>query len=207
MEEGHRRLLITNRIMLIDELRSPHVLQEMTDVLLQTGLIQRNDHETIMSSGLLCGNSYKSATALLDLIPRKGPEAFRVFVAALRYLGLERVADVLCQTLPDGFPTHDVVLSRSLVEVKKKEPLLSAKKGIIASKFSKLKFAFSLSCVQDQKKNRLVCSICLDKDKVPNGVTIPCMHVYSCYECLLRVDKCPVCRATISEKRRLYFAC
>ncbi|CAF0765393.1 unnamed protein product [Didymodactylos carnosus] len=47
-----------------------------------------------------------------------------------------------------------------------------------------------------------ICSICWERKS--NCAFIPCGHVTTCEQCSNDVDKCPVCRATIQQKQKLY---
>lgn len=48
------------------------------------------------------------------------------------------------------------------------------------------------------------CVICLANEK--QFVFIPCGHMATCGECSFAIDKCPICRAQITKKQRVYVA-
>jgi len=47
------------------------------------------------------------------------------------------------------------------------------------------------------------CCICLRKKT--SHIFIPCYHLCCCYNCSLKVNKCPKCRVNIIEKHKVYF--
>ena len=50
-------------------------------------------------------------------------------------------------------------------------------------------------------KEAALCAICLDRAK--SCVLIPCGHQF-CGKCADRVDACPICRSTVSQRVRTY---
>jgi hypothetical protein len=46
------------------------------------------------------------------------------------------------------------------------------------------------------------CSVCLDGER--NTMFQPCGHLSTCGTCAARLDRCPVCRAKITAKLRVY---
>ena len=47
------------------------------------------------------------------------------------------------------------------------------------------------------------CEICLSFEK--SIVFIPCKHIYCCEICSVMLNKCPMCRADIIEKIKIYY--
>lgn len=47
----------------------------------------------------------------------------------------------------------------------------------------------------DKLKENLICSICYTNTK--SVILNPCFHFNLCQECVLKIDKCPICRDEI----------
>lgn len=48
----------------------------------------------------------------------------------------------------------------------------------------------------------MTCKICMDHTL--NTAFLPCAHVLACSECAARCDRCPLCRADITQAQRIY---
>lgn len=46
------------------------------------------------------------------------------------------------------------------------------------------------------------CAICLDR--LPNAVCFPCGHAMFCMICVEPLTNCPMCRAEITQKKKIY---
>lgn len=58
--------------------------------------------------------------------------------------------------------------------------------------------------INDSDSDTNSCVICLDQKS--NTTFIPCGHVATCETCSTKVQQCPVCRETITNIQKLYFA-
>ena len=56
-------------------------------------------------------------------------------------------------------------------------------------------FFENITIYEDSDNNE--CCICLDSQK--DSVFIPCGHYYCCMNCAHRIEKCPICRSSISN--------
>jgi hypothetical protein len=54
----------------------------------------------------------------------------------------------------------------------------------------------------ERLKTERMCVICLNKDK--HVVFLPCAHLVSCFECSLSLVNCPICRADVQSKIRVF---
>ena len=54
---------------------------------------------------------------------------------------------------------------------------------------------------EDRQLNK--CSICLENNV---AVIFNCGHVCSCHSCSRRIDECPICRAVITRRQRMFFS-
>ena len=48
------------------------------------------------------------------------------------------------------------------------------------------------------------CVICMDNPK--QALIMPCLHVSSCIDCSLALDKCPICRGNIDTIKKIYIS-
>ena len=53
-----------------------------------------------------------------------------------------------------------------------------------------------------KQDSRLKCKICMEGDI--QTAFVPCGHAATCWSCNTRVDRCPVCRADINQRIRIY---
>ena len=81
MREEHRTLLQKNRVALVKDLEPRKILNHLGQIL------DGDDREEVST----CRTRVDQAETLLDLLPKKGPDAFECFVRALlskqRHLG------------------------------------------------------------------------------------------------------------------------
>lgn len=62
----------------------------------------------------------------------------------------------------------------------------------------------SLARAYERLKKERVCKVCLDKDS--QMVFQPCGHLVCCVSCSSKLDSCPVCRAIITTRSRIYLS-
>ena len=87
MDPADATRLRTNRVYIVSDLDVHRVL----DLLIQNGIIVAEDRELICSKP----TSQDRARSLLDILSCRGPNAFRIFVQALREAGYDWLADKL----------------------------------------------------------------------------------------------------------------
>lgn len=51
-------------------------------------------------------------------------------------------------------------------------------------------------------RDAMTCKICMDH--TINTAFLPCAHVLACADCAARCDRCPLCRADITQAQRIY---
>jgi len=59
----------------------------------------------------------------------------------------------------------------------------------------------------EEKKNMedfTECVICMDNPK--QALMMPCLHVSSCMNCSVALDKCPICRENIDSIKKIYIS-
>ncbi|CAD7082247.1 unnamed protein product [Hermetia illucens] len=65
------------------------------------------------------------------------------------------------------------------------------------------KFLFE-SLVNGKTEDKNECKICSGENR--NVVFLPCGHVVACSECAERCESCPICRARIERRHKLYYS-
>ncbi|KAM3914081.1 caspase-2 [Leptodactylus fuscus] len=89
MQEHHKDALIRLRVRLLQEMVPDELIEHLVAKKVLTPYMQ----EKIQSKGV----SFRQNSALLDLLPKRGPNAFSIFCAALRDTDQEHLADQLEQ--------------------------------------------------------------------------------------------------------------
>ena len=87
MTAGHKQKLIQNRMRLIDDLEVAQVIP----YLIQFGVLDDRMVEEVLCRPV----RQDQVSALLDLMPRRGDEAFGIFCRALRHVNQDWLADLL----------------------------------------------------------------------------------------------------------------
>ena len=87
MTAGHKQKLIQNRVRLIEDLEVAQVIP----FLIQFGVLDDRMVEEVVRHPV----RQDQVTALLDLVPRRGDEAFGIFCGALRHVNQAWLADLL----------------------------------------------------------------------------------------------------------------
>lgn len=87
MQDHHKDALIKLRVKLIQEME----LDELIEHLVQKKVLTSYMQEKIQSKGV----SFRQNSALLDLLPKRGPKAFSIFCTALRDTDQEHLAEQL----------------------------------------------------------------------------------------------------------------
>ena len=87
MEESHRKVLQKLRLKISGDIN----VRRITEELFSSGILDKNDSQEILAKET---TQYK-ALHLLDLLPRKGPEAFPVFLQALHGSGSSFLANYI----------------------------------------------------------------------------------------------------------------
>jgi len=87
MEESHRKVLKKLRLKISRIIN----VRRITEVLFSRGILDENDREEILAETT---TQYK-ALHLLDLLPRRGSEAFQVFLQALYGSGAVSLANAI----------------------------------------------------------------------------------------------------------------
>ncbi|XP_037908413.1 E3 ubiquitin-protein ligase XIAP-like [Hermetia illucens] len=60
------------------------------------------------------------------------------------------------------------------------------------------------SLVNGKNEDKNECKICSGENR--NVVFLPCGHVVACSECAERCESCPICRARIEQRHKLYYS-
>ncbi|KAM4031415.1 caspase-2 [Anomaloglossus baeobatrachus] len=89
MQDHHKNALIRLRVKLIQEMVPDELIEHLIEKKVLTPYMQ----EKIQSKGV----SFRQNSALLDLLPKRGPNAFSIFCAALRDTDQEHLAEQLEQ--------------------------------------------------------------------------------------------------------------
>ncbi|XP_056385385.1 caspase-2 isoform X2 [Hyla sarda] len=89
MQDQHKNVLIGLRVKLIQEMEPDEIIEHLVAKKVLTPYMQ----EKIQSKGM----SFRQNSALLDLLPKRGPHAFSIFCTALRDTNQEHLAEQLEQ--------------------------------------------------------------------------------------------------------------
>lgn len=92
MEDSKRDVLQKHRLQISTAINPRRVVEE----LYSRGLLDTNDREEILAETTTQYTAFK----LLDILPRKGPKAFDIFLQTLYHCGYEFLAN----TLQSGSP-------------------------------------------------------------------------------------------------------
>ncbi|XP_071985554.1 caspase-2 [Engystomops pustulosus] len=84
MQDHHKEALIKLRVRLIEEMVADELMEHLVSKKVLTPYMQ----EKIQSKGV----SFRQNSALLDMLPKRGPEAFSIFCTALRDTDQEHLA-------------------------------------------------------------------------------------------------------------------
>lgn len=87
MDKKHRKILLRNRLAFVKDLEAT----DITGYLYEASIITDNDKETIESQK----TRRERVEYLLDLLPRKGPNAFSGFVTVLSKTPYSYLGDLL----------------------------------------------------------------------------------------------------------------
>lgn len=87
MEHRYREVLIKQRPFLVDNL----CLEELLDHLVSDGILNERTLHTLQNKK----TRFTRAEELLDLLPRRGPDAFHYFMKALLETGQQYIYDHL----------------------------------------------------------------------------------------------------------------
>lgn len=97
MNETERTALQQNWVYLLENVEIERSL--LLDYLYKNGILTSHQKEEVMVQSL----SKDKVAKLLEILQRKGPEAFQAFLDALRQTGQEHIADQLQQAFqPQG---------------------------------------------------------------------------------------------------------
>lgn len=61
-------------------------------------------------------------------------------------------------------------------------------------------------CPNDSKQaqaQQVICGCC--ETDIANSLFKPCNHLWACTTCSEKIDKCPICRKTVTSREKIYY--
>lgn len=190
MENVHRRAITKSWVTLVHSLTSEHTMRIM-DFLVENDILTVGMREAIECERTTSAINRK----MLDIVKRRGPHAFGIFVEALLQNDLNHIADVLLFNV--NVPSQN---TRGIVS----HPGVTQQNNTSRRENSEVAPRFKQESPNESNDECTECNICMS-DRIAVALA-PCGHTLcsSCGDRFLRERSCCFCKQRVVSLIRIY---